>query len=66
MIMGAIEYEDEFEHEAEVLETKITKSEPESELSKIESIFGFMRTMMEFNSNLYHKMLAVVTSMVEQ
>lgn len=64
MLMGAIQYEEEFEHEADQLETTVRR-EKEPELGKIDSIFGFMRAMMEFNSNLYHKMLGVVTQMVE-
>ena len=64
MLMGAIQYEEEFEHEADQLETTVRR-EKEPELGKIDSIFGFMRVMMEFNSNLYHKMLGVVTQMVE-
>ena len=65
MLIGAIQYEEEFEHEADELETSVRKAPADKELSKIDSIFGFMRVMMEFNSNLYHKMLGVVTHMVE-
>ena len=62
--MGAIQNEEEFEYEAEVLEKEVRKEDKLPELNKIDSIFGFMRQMMEFNSNLYHKMLGVVTEMV--
>lgn len=65
MLIGAIQYEEEFEHEADELESAVRKEPTDKELSKIDSIFGFMRVMMEFNSNLYHKMLGVVTHMVE-
>lgn len=66
ILMGAIQYEEEFEQEADQLETTVRREkEPDKELGKIDSIFGFMRAMMEFNSNLYHKMLGVVTQMVE-
>ena len=64
LLMGALQYEEEFEHEAEVLEKEVRKEEKLPELGRIDSIFGFMRQMMEFNSNLYHKMLGVVTEMV--
>ena len=62
--MGAIQHEEEFEYEADVLEHEVRKEDKLPQLSRIDSIFGFMRQMMEFNSNLYHKMLGVVTEMV--
>ena len=64
LLMGAIQNEEEFEYEAEVLEKEVRKEDKLPELNKIDSIFGLMRQMMEFNSNLYHKMLGVVTEMV--